>query len=48
MINFQQMIQPCSFCEGYGKVRVITNPGNIITVEKCMKRCRNGFNRISE
>jgi len=43
-LNFQ--IEVCSFCEGYGKVRIeniVEGKVKSITVERCPKKCRNGY-----
>jgi len=47
MIQLNSRIVVCEFCEGYGFVKVIedTKEGTIITIEKCHKKCINGFFR---
>jgi len=47
MMNFNQLVLVCNFCEGYGRVNVITDTGRyhvmVKTVERCPKKCINGF-----
>jgi len=46
--KLNSVIEVCSFCEGYGVVKVenvVDGKVKSITVERCHKRCRNGFFR---
>jgi len=42
----RQTLLVCNFCEGYAKVRIENMSGDIvkfISIEKCPKKCHNGF-----
>lgn len=46
MFKLNSNLVVCDFCEGYSKVKVEnTLNGKVthITIERCPKKCRNGF-----